>query len=242
MFVLPVSGAVVHARAPRGCDDMVLCESFGSDALLRVELVRRLTPLANPALTWDTLPYVDVDAALLGLRQLLTGDRVVAEIQCTECTTWGDVELSIAEYLRANRPRPPRAPGGVRFPTVAQVLAALTEYGPGKRAARALEAEILPPSDQGAARRLRATLERAAPLLSRAVGGPCPHCGAAIVGWFDPGAFVVAEMRAHAARLLEEVHLVASRYGWQEDAILALPGPRRTAYVEFIEMEGRVSL
>jgi hypothetical protein len=220
---------------------MLLSESVGSDALLRVELVRRLAPLANPALAWEALPYVDVDAALLGLRQLLTGDRLVAEIRCPECATWGDVELSIAEYLRANRPRPPRTPRGVRFPTVGQVLTALTEHGPGGQAARAIEAEILPPSDPATARRLRATLERAAPLLSRAVKGLCPQCGAAIVAWFDPGAFVVAEMRRRAARLLEEVHLVASRYGWHEDAILALPGPRRMAYAELIEMEARVS-
>lgn len=241
MFVLPVSGAVVQLSAPHGRDDMLLCESVGSDALIRVELVRRLAPLASPALVWEALPYVDVDAALLGLRQLLTGDRLVAEIRCPECASWGDVELSIAEYLRANRRRPPRTPGGLPFPTVAQVLAALTEHGPGELAARAIEAEILP-SDPGASRRLTAALERAAPLLSRAVKGLCPQCATAIVGWFDPGGFVITEMRRRAARLLEEVHLVASRYGWHEDAVLALPGPRRAAYAELIEMEGRVSL
>src|SRR5204862_6194077 len=32
--------------------------------------------------------------------QFLTDDRLVAELQCPECKTWGDVELSIAEYLR----------------------------------------------------------------------------------------------------------------------------------------------
>jgi hypothetical protein len=220
---------------------MLLSESGGSDPLFRVDLVRRLAPLASQALSWDALPYVDVDAALLGLRQFLAGDRLVAEIQCPKCGTWGDVELSIAEYLKANRPRAARTPSGMHIPNVQQVLAAFTEHGPGELAVRAIEAEIQAPNDPGAARRQRAAIERAAPPLLRAVKGLCPHCGVAVVAWFDPGAFVITEMRRRASRLLEEVHLVASRYGWHEDAILALPGPRRTAYADLIQIEGRVS-
>jgi len=241
MFVLPVSGAVVIPHAPNGRDDMLLSESGGSDPLFRVDLVRRLAPLASQALSWDALPYVDVDAALLGLRQFLAGDRLVAEIQCPKCGTWGDVELSIAEYLKANRPRAARTPSGMHIPTVHQVLAAFTEYGPGELAVRAIEAEVLVHNDPHTVRRLRAAIERVAPPLSGAVRGLCPHCGAVVAGWFDPGAFVIAEIRRHASRLMEEVHLVASSYGWQEDAILALPGTRRSAYAELIEMEGRVA-
>src|SRR5260370_342236 len=77
-----------------------------------------------------------------------------------------------------------------------------------------------------------AGLERAAPRLAGPVEGVCPSCGEKVSGWFDPGAFVLAELRTRAQTLLEEVHLLASRYGWSEEVILNLPGRRRAAYAE----------
>ena len=50
---------------------------------------------------------------------------------------------------------------------------------------------------------------------------------------------MIAEMRERTAMLLEEVHLLASRYGWHEKTILALPASRRTAYAELIFEERR---
>ena len=143
MFVLPVSGAPVTLRVPSGRDDMLLAETHGSEARVRVCVVRQLAPPARVGAQWDSLPFVDVDAALLALRQFLAGDRLVAEIQCTHCTSWGDMELSIAEYLTAKRPRPGKGSSPARIPTVEQVLAAIDEHGPGESAARAIEAASL---------------------------------------------------------------------------------------------------
>src|SRR5271169_2576347 len=98
MFVLPVSRTPVELRAPTGHDDILIAEGAVS-AHFRVEVARRLAPPLGAGLDWNTLPYVDVDAALLALRQFLTGDKLVAEIQCRACGAWGDVHLSIAEYL-----------------------------------------------------------------------------------------------------------------------------------------------
>jgi hypothetical protein len=77
MFVLPVSGAPVILHVPNGRDDMLLSERGGSEARLRVEVVRRLAPPSSAAIEWDSLPFVDVDAALLGLRQFLAGDHLI---------------------------------------------------------------------------------------------------------------------------------------------------------------------
>src|SRR5882762_6078142 len=220
MFVLPVSGAPVTLRVPSGRDDMLLAETHGSEARVRVGVVRQLAPPARVGAQWDSLPFVDVDAALLALRQFLAGDRLVAEIQCTHCTSWGDMELSIAEYLTAKRPRPGKGSSPARIPTVEQVLAAI-------------DASLRGCSGKEA-RSARAELEKAAPLLAGSIAGECPNCGADIEGWFDPGGFVIAEMRERTAMLLEEVHLLASRYGWHEKTILALPASRRTAYAELI--------
>jgi hypothetical protein len=239
MFVLPISRAPVELRAPSGHDELMISEAGGGSVGQRVEVVRRLALPTSPGADWYLLPYVDIDAALLGLRQFLYGDKLVAEIQCSACGAWGDIQLSITEYLRANRPRGRRAETPSYVPTVSQVLSAVAEHGPGEAAARALEAACLRACNSKEARRKRAELERAAPPLAGPVEGLCPRCGTTVSGWFDPGGFVLAELGARAAALLQEVHLLASRYGWSEEAILAMPERRRAAYAETITAEGR---
>lgn len=230
MFVLPVSAATVVFRPPSGYDDLLLAEHVG-DVRLRVEMVRRLAPPARADEDWTTLPFVDVDAALLGLRRFLEGDRLIAEIQCGACSAWGDVAFSIAEYLDAHRPRRAARARVASIPTVGHVLAAIEAHGPGPAAIAALEASYGAEHGGGAdARKALARLEKAAPALSGPIEGVCPQCAAPVSAWFDPGAFVLAEMRPRAQMIYDEVHLLASAYGWTEDGILSLPGPRRAAY------------
>jgi len=215
---------------------MLLAESQ-DDVSSRVDLVRRLAPPAADGMDWDSLPYVDVDAALLGLRQFLFGERMIAEIRCSNCNTWGDVEFSIAEYLKAKPPRVATERAPCRIPTVAQVVSALKLHGEAEAASRALEAEYAEHFSREESRRQNAALEKVAPPLAGFVTGTCPQCAAGVSGWFDPGAFVIAELRRRAGMLFEEIHLLASRYGWSEEAILSLPRSRRSTYAEMIAAE-----
>jgi hypothetical protein len=235
MFVLPISRTPVELRVPTGQDEMMISGAGGVHQ--RVEVVRRLAPPARSGVDWHLLPYVDVDAALLGLRQFLYGDKLVAEIQCPACGAWGDIQLSIAEYLRANRPPSRRVEAPSYVPTVRQVLSVIAEYGPGEAGARALEAECLSDCCSLEAQRKRAELEKAAPCLAGHIEGLCPHCGMVVTAWFDPGGFVLGELGIRATALLQEVHLLASRYGWSEETILALPEQRRAAYAASITEE-----
>ena len=238
MFVLPVSRTTVAFRLPTGYDDAVLTPSSSDGVAMRVDVVRRLAPPAPPGCQWDSLPYVDVDAALLGLRQFLLGDRLVAEVQCSTCGSWGDVAFSIDDYLQTHRSRRRSAPPTLAsVPTVADVLAALREHGSGTDAASALETAYLRRCGDVERRRAIARLEQAAPLLGDAIAGVCPQCGAGVSAWFDPGGFVLAEMRPRADALFADVHRIASAYGWNEDGILALPASRRAAYAELIDRE-----
>jgi hypothetical protein len=235
MFVLPVSRTAVTLRMPSGHDEVFLAESVGGGVRLRLDVVRRLAVPARG--DWDALPYVDVDAALLALRQFLAGDRLVAEIRCGGCAEWLDVTLSIDEYLRANRPRAVRAALPVTTPSAGRVLGAVEEHGPDA-AESALAAEALKECRGQHARRALTQLAKVAPPLSGPVQGTCPHCGASMSGWFDPGAFVLAELRSRAAAVFEDVHRLASCYGWSEDAILAMPGRRRSTYADLIAAGG----
>src|SRR5262249_11248813 len=60
----------------------------------------------------------------------------------------------------------------------------------------------------------------------------CPACGHGWQADLDVGAFVLAEIDAHAARLLGEVHGLARAYGWSAADILALRPARRRRHLQ----------
>jgi hypothetical protein len=62
----------------------------------------------------------------------------------------------------------------------------------------------------------------------------CPSCGHSWQESFDIAAFFWTEIDARAQRLLQEVHQLASAYGWSEAAILALSSARRQLYLEML--------
>jgi hypothetical protein len=62
----------------------------------------------------------------------------------------------------------------------------------------------------------------------------CPSCGHQGQATFDIATFFWAEITAQARRLLREVHLLASAYGWREADILMMSPRRRQAYLEMI--------
>jgi len=60
----------------------------------------------------------------------------------------------------------------------------------------------------------------------------CPRCGHRWAVVFDVCAFFWREIDAWARRILNEVHLLASRYGWSETDILRMSPWRRGFYLE----------
>jgi hypothetical protein len=60
----------------------------------------------------------------------------------------------------------------------------------------------------------------------------CPACDHRWQGVFDILAFFWSEVDAWAVRILHEVHILASAYGWREHDILALSPRRRQFYLE----------
>jgi hypothetical protein len=60
----------------------------------------------------------------------------------------------------------------------------------------------------------------------------CIDCGVPWQPALDMGGFLWRELSALARRLLHEVHVLASRYGWTEREILSLGARRRQAYLE----------
>jgi hypothetical protein len=62
----------------------------------------------------------------------------------------------------------------------------------------------------------------------------CPSCRHHWTAPFDVVSYLWIEIQSWASRLLREIHLLASAYGWREADILALSEPRRRAYLEIL--------
>lgn len=62
----------------------------------------------------------------------------------------------------------------------------------------------------------------------------CPSCGHIWQTLLDIETFFWAELSAWAKRILSEVHVLASAYGWREADILNLSPLRRQYYLEFV--------
>jgi hypothetical protein len=63
----------------------------------------------------------------------------------------------------------------------------------------------------------------------------CPECDHRWSDLFDVATYLWEEIDRWARRTLEEVHILASKYGWRQDDILNLSAWRRQAYVELVQ-------
>jgi hypothetical protein len=67
------------------------------------------------------------------------------------------------------------------------------------------------------------------------LGLTCQACNHAWQAPFDIGAYFWEELHAWALRMLREVHILASAYGWREADILALSPTRRQMYMDMVQ-------
>jgi hypothetical protein len=79
-----------------------------------------------------------------------------------------------------------------------------------------------------------ALMAAADPLAEIRMSFKCPTCAAAFEESIDLPAFLWAEMAARAKRMLTEVHLLASAYGWSQSEILGLSAARREFFVDAV--------
>lgn len=79
-----------------------------------------------------------------------------------------------------------------------------------------------------------AAMAGADPLAEILVVLTCPSCSREFRTELDPAAFVWAEVKAYARRLLLEVDALAGTYGWSQAEVLALSATRRAAYLRIL--------
>jgi hypothetical protein len=261
-FRLPVSGIEVVLRQLAGADDILLAEASRFDAGLAHVLVGAVAgPVDGGVVNWAELTLTDLDATLLAIRGMVLGDRIESSARCATaegvegsgagcgagCGARIDLGFRITDYLASHQPVTPRGVSRevdpvwfridgtevtFRLPTSADLSAIAVEPD----AERALAARCIRPPDvpAGLREQIDDAMEALAPNLYGELEGSCPECGATVAIAFDPQRYVIEELRRRAAFVFEEVHLIAERYRWSEDAILTMPRARRARYAELI--------
>jgi hypothetical protein len=214
-----------------------------------------LLEAACPGATPDELERLSVgerDARLLSLREWAFGGVFTSLANCPACAE--QLELSFeARDVRA----PPPAEAGpfslsvggheveFRLPDSRDLLAVsahddvdaarLELFGRCVALARRGGEEVgvgaLPPEVVQA---VSEEMDRLDPQGNVRLSVSCPRCGHDWHALFDICSYLRSELDTWARRLLGEVHLLATAYGWRESDTLALSPWRRRLYVQMV--------
>jgi hypothetical protein len=215
-----------------------------------------LLSAAWPDWAWDELAGLSLgrrDQRLLLLRQALWGHALTALAGCPECRERLEVPLDTREFLAAagdaSESEFPLQMEGYRvtfrLPTTVDAMAAADSVDvPAAREilldrcllAAERDGALLGPGDlpQDVVAAVVSRMSEADPLADIQLGLSCPACGHGWRAGFDIASFLWTEIEAWAARMLSEVHTLASAYGWHERDILALGAARRQFYLESV--------
>jgi hypothetical protein len=245
MIRLPISGERAEWQASTGRDDIAVADSHPGLAAAIACVNQCVVDADGSPLNGAALPVGDLDLLVVARRRELLGDSLVAEGRCAQCGSAVDVRFSLAAYVAHNRVRVPRgareAGDGwwelsrhaicLRVPVARDVLAAAAAPDPyAELLARCLSGTPGGPAVRAAEK----AWEALGPTLRNDVAGTCPECDAAVVLDVDARELCLSELRFLASVIYDDVHLIATSYGWTQEAILDLPSARRRRYADLI--------
>jgi len=213
-----------------------------------------LLSAATPETSFDALASLSIgrrDAELLSLRESMFGSRLDCVAQCPQCGEGVEFFLGVAD-LRVDAPAPAREaapltheayrlwvrpPNGLdlmeieKFPDAARRRCALFERCllAAQCDGQDIGIEQLPASLVDAA---EIAMAEADPQADIALQIACPACAHHWPAILDIASYLWCEIHAWATRMLREIHVLASAYGWREQDILALSAARRRIYLE----------
>lgn len=180
--------------------------------------------------------------ALLELHAACFGSRLQAWVECAHCAEKLEFDVDARDLLGGSDAAAPpdtsiRTNGHTfRLPSSRDLARAMQEADANQAAIRVLRTCCLDGTpgawteqDVAAIGEVLAAADPAAELRLTLC---CPMCAGTQEEVLDPVAFVWAELRALAKRLLHDIHTLASAYGWSEPEILRLSEFRRSQYVE----------
>lgn len=203
-----------------------------------------------PSTHWQGLSLGQRDRHLLALHGAWFGGRFELAATCGRCGetleldfTAADISAPVVEREAVTEIEAAGYRLRCRPPTSSDLLA-VADLGPGEAGQQAMLercVEAVDPDPQlgspGAwPEALRTAAEEAMaqadPQAEVALAVNCPVCGHGWSETFDILAYLWDEIDQWAKRMLREVHVLASAYGWSEAEVLALGPVRRRVYLE----------
>jgi len=186
------------------------------------------------------LPLTRIHAMLLQLRAVTFGRRMQGFAECPNCHSSLEFETDVvgmAEELRRSASQENSLAESTIFRPVNldDLQACLDAESPGEASNMLLQRTLLDASSTDHKKEesllLFDGLNEASEIW---IDMHCPQCGQDSAFDLDITQFLWREVRAAATRLLADVHLLASRYGWSEESILSMSHQRRFAYLEML--------
>ncbi|WP_068827056.1 hypothetical protein [Pseudomonas sp. BMS12] len=187
----------------------------------------------RPDLAPDQLadrPLGDRNAALMRLRWRNFGPRLALWLDCPSCGERMEFELTAEQLPTMLAPPESVEVDGqlYRCPT-SRDLAQLVGCTDVDTATRQL-AQACGASPERCAQ-IESAIEAADPWADLALEFCCPACAYVGEASLDIAAYLWEEIDCKARSLLDDIHLLAQAYGWNEAEILALSDSRRSAYL-----------
>ena len=177
------------------------------------------------------------EVALLQLRTECFGAAMPVSVGCPACGERLEFEIDAAGARIDDDEAKLALASGARFraPTTADLLIAAREKSLAEGARRLIgrcrldDGRPLDDAELEEADRRMAEWGHSATIGLRLA---CAECGHAWSDEVDAAAYLWIEIESRARDLFDEVHWLASRYGWSEAEVLALSPARRAAYLE----------
>ena len=203
------------------------------------------------------------DAQLLALRERLFGSHLVSVAVCPQCAQRLELTVQMAD-IRADtgEPQPQtlhvEADGyeaTFRLPNSEDLINVQSGYTRAEEVSAASHALLsrcllqvrhadhepqsgaeVPITDLSPAlmTAITAAMEQADPQANVSLRLTCTECGHCWSAAFDITAYLWGEINDWAHRILREVHVLASTYGWRETDILQLSARRRQMYLQML--------
>jgi len=221
---------LIVLRPLTGADEMALAVAPATPALVLLERLGEGLNLAELSLS-------QTDRALAGIYFMLYGTQAECRVICESCGEKFEFNLDLAQIIRdqdAERPALPDGDGLWRLPGGAAVRAPTQSDLTGDPQSLAARLTVEGEADAG---EVDAFLESASPVLTLDMDASCPDCGSSAQMRFDMASYLTRRLAAEHPFLVRETHLIASRYGWSHNEIMALIRDDRRAYAGLIEAE-----
>ena len=212
-----------------------------------------LLALAWPEKTTDEWAGVSIgerDRGLLQLRETLFGAKFEAIASCPKCSERLELTFSTQDLLArgaTTASEPLRLTSGgyevdYRVPTTDDLLAVAGNPG---QARELLMERCVEARNDGVAVSASALPDEVVRLLGQKMADAdpqaevqilltCPACSHHWPTVFDILSYLWGEIEDWAQRLLQDVHSLASAYGWSERDILSMSATRRRLYLEMV--------